>query len=80
MTGGYFGGAGPAIGGDKTYLHVQDVARSEWNCPHGLGKIASPVLRDTLGNEIGGDVRHADDGMSSTVVFLIPVAGTASFN
>lgn len=80
MAGGYFGGVGPTVGGDKAYTHVQTVANRVWDCPHGLGKIPSTTLRDDQGNVIGGDVWHAPDGSRSTVTYLIPVAGTASFN
>ena len=70
----------PGKDGDKTYVHVQAAAEKVWDCPHGLGKIPSTTLRDDLGNHIGGDVLHDPDGMRSTVTYLVPVSGTASFN
>ena len=66
--------------GDKTYVHVQAAAEMVWGCPHGLGRIASTTLRDDIGNPMDGDVRHDPDGMSSTVTYLVPISGTASFN
>lgn len=66
-------------GQDKTYVHTQGVADTTWVVAHGLNKIPSVTVIDSLGDEVRGDVRH-DSTNQLTLTFAYPFSGSAFCN
>lgn len=64
---------------DKTYVHTQGVADTTWVVAHGLNKIPSVTVLDSLGDEVRGDVRH-DSPNQLTLTFAYPFSGSAHCN
>lgn len=44
--------------GDKNFIFTQGVASTVWNVVHNLGKRPSPVIIDSAGTEIEGQINH----------------------
>lgn len=65
--------------GDKTYVHVQGGASASWAVAHNLGKFPSPVVVDSGGNEIEGEINHTDNN-NLTITFSTAFTGSAYIN
>lgn len=66
-------------GGDKNYVHVQDVAASVWTASHNLGKRPAVVVVDSAEDVVYGDIRYIDDN-TVTLTFTGAFTGKAYFN
>ena len=66
-------------GGDKNYVHVQDVAASVWTASHNLGKRPAVVVVDSADDVVYGDISYVDDN-TVTLTFTGAFTGKAYFN
>jgi hypothetical protein len=75
------GEAGPAgaTGADRTYLHIQLSASTDWNVVHNLGKTPSVSIVDSGGTTVIGDVQYVNDN-ELLLHFGAPFGGTAACN
>lgn len=71
--------AGLKGGGDKNYVHVQDVAASTWTASHNLGKRPAVVVVDSADDVVYGDISYVDDN-TVTLTFTGAFTGKAYFN
>lgn len=66
-------------GGDKNYVHVQDVAASVWTASHNLAKRPAVVVVDSADDVVYGDISYVDDN-TVTLTFTGAFTGKAYFN
>ena len=64
---------------DKTYLHTQSEASSEWVITHNLNKYPSVTIINSAGDEVIGDVTY-NSVNQVTVTFAGAFKGTATLN
>ena len=69
----------PYLEADKNYVHNQGSAATIWTIAHNLDKFPSPVVVDSGGNEIEGDVKHIDKN-NLTITFSTAFTGAAYIN
>ncbi|HET6887692.1 MAG TPA: hypothetical protein VFH87_07805 [Candidatus Udaeobacter sp.] len=74
----FFGGGG-GTGGDKNYVHVQNLAADTWVIFHNLGKYPAIDVIDSAGSVVIGEISHMDLN-SSMVTFSVPFGGVATCN
>jgi hypothetical protein len=65
--------------GDKNYIHDQGIPAIVWTVNHGLNKRPSPVVVDSSGAEVEGEVEHIDDN-TLTITFSAIFSGKAYIN
>ena len=68
-----------ASGGDKTFVHDQQVAIAVWNIVHSLDKFPSVSVVDSGGTAVVGEVEYTDTN-NCTLTFSAPFSGKAFFN
>ena len=59
------------------YTHVQSQMSMAWAIPHNLGHIPITQVFDPDGSEIHGSVINHPPYNASTIVFFVPVSGSA---
>lgn len=64
---------------DKNYIHVQDVASTNWNIIHNLEKYPSVTVFDSAGSVIIGAVEYVDVN-NMILHFSAPFSGKATLN
>lgn len=73
------GGGGSEEGQDKSYIHTQRVASTEWSITHRLDKYPSVTIVDSGGNAVMGEVQYLSK-QTVKVTFSAAFAGTAYLN
>jgi hypothetical protein len=74
------GPPGPSgTGGDKNYLHTQNLASNTWVINHNLGKYPVIAIIDSAGTVVEGEINHIDIN-TSIVTFSVQFGGTATCN
>jgi hypothetical protein len=68
-----------AVGGDKTYVHVQNTPASIWSITHNLNKYPTVTVIDSSDREVEGEVEYVDLN-SIIVTFSAGFSGKASLN
>jgi len=71
--------AGGNESGDKTYVHIQNVAATVWTVPHNMGKFPSVSVVDSGNTEVEGDVIFIDVN-TIELRFSSAFGGKAYFN
>jgi hypothetical protein len=71
--------AGLKGGGDKNYVHTQDVPSAIWTVTHNLGKRPAAVVVDSSESVVYGDIQYVDDNIL-TLTFSGAFSGKAYFN
>lgn len=67
------------VTGDKNYVHDQGLSSIVWYCNHGLNKYTSPIILDSSGREIEGQIEHVS--LNEVIIrFNVPISGKAIFN
>lgn len=66
-------------GGDKNYIHSQQVPSSVWNVSHNLGKRPSITIVDSSESVVYGDIQYIDNN-NLTITFSGAFSGKAYFN
>jgi hypothetical protein len=67
------------ITSDANYVHDQGTPASVWNVTHNLGKRATPVVVDSAGTVVVGQIDFVDDN-NVTLTFNGSFSGYAYFN
>lgn len=65
--------------GDKNFVFDQAIPDTVWYIVHNLKKKPSPVIVDSAGTEIEGQIDHIDIN-TLTITFNTPVSGKAHIN
>lgn len=66
-------------GGDKHYIHNQEVSSDTWEVTHNLGKEPAVTVVDSAGTEVIGEVEYV--GLNKCILrFQAPFSGKAIFN
>lgn len=66
-------------GGDKTYVHTQNIAAATWIIQHNMYKYPSVSVVDSAENQVVGDVEYTTLN-SLTITFTAPFSGKAYLN
>jgi hypothetical protein len=69
----------PYFSTDKNFVFTQGTASAVWNVAHNLGKFPSPVIIDSGGNEIEGEINHTDIN-NLIITFSTAFTGKAYIN
>jgi hypothetical protein len=64
---------------DLNYVHTQASPLATWTITHNLDKNPSVRIEDLVGNDIIAQIDYVDTN-TLTIIFAIPVAGTAYLN
>lgn len=64
---------------DKHFSFTQAVAATTWTIAHNLGKFPSPIIVDTGGTEVEGEIRHIDQN-NLEIKFNAAFSGVAYMN
>lgn len=66
-------------GGDKHYIHNQEVSSDTWEVTHNLGKEPAVTVVDSAGTEVIGEVEYVS--LNKCILrFQAPFSGKAIFN
>jgi hypothetical protein len=71
--------AGLKGGGDKNYIHLQNLPSATWVVSHNLGKKPSVTVVDSADEVVFGEV-HYDSDNQVTLTFAGAFSGKAYFN
>jgi hypothetical protein len=66
-------------GGDKNYVHLQNVPSAVWNVSHNLGKKPAVIVVDSADEAVYGEIQFIDDN-NITLTFVGAFSGKAYFN
>lgn len=66
-------------GGDKNYLHKQNIPSDEWVINHNLGKYPAVSIMDSAKNEVVGEIIYHNEN-SLTAKFKGEFSGKATLN
>ena len=64
---------------DKNYIHVQDVASTDWNIIHNLEKYPSVTVFDSAGSVVICAIEYVDVN-NMILHFSAPFSGKATLN
>ncbi len=68
-----------SAGSDLNFTHEQTTPSDTWNINHNLAKFPSPIVVDSSGNEVIGEVQHPDSD-NLIITFSAAFSGKAYLN